>query len=811
MRRTLSLSTSIFALVCCGTILPQVAAAADENTGGIETVVVTAERRTEDLMKTSVTASVLSGEDLQNRNALNINDLQFIAPNVTINDFGQGVDFDIRGIGKGEHNTQTPIGVVIYQDGGSTPPGYLDGEPFYDIKGVEVYRGPQGTFVGQNATGGAVFINSNDPIIGGGYNGYAQAQYGNYNNTELQGALNIPVTDDFAVRIAGYGLYHSSWYSMTDTDPADACPHQKYQGCKPGYNVPDNTWGSARFSALWTPTDALTVSFKADGDYQNYGARPAIPYTELYPVGAAVPPYATNGYINITNPYHNTDLFHVTANSPERAMDRMMRAILKVDYVLPDGIKLQSVSEGISGNTAWMTDGDLTSYGNVGVFPFFSAGTFGTYLGCAPTYTEACWLASTKNDEFYDRVTENVVTQEFNIISPDNQPITWVAGIYGQENDYVWDKPYQFWGSYGSRLGSDTNPANFTPTAANFFQYESYTFEGHTSNLDIAAFGEIEAKLGGGVQASLGGRATETRSNNVGPYWNFGALASLAVPPQKSYNISYKAALDWAINDGNFVYAFVATGYTGGGLNVTLGSGAPNSFGPVTDTNYELGWKATDWFDGHVHSEIDAYYTTYNHFQVALEAPPPLLNTTDEYNLPAQTTNYGVEAELQAVFGQFSGTASLGLLRSQLGDVYLGDPRFNNVTFGSCDIAPSGSHTNPSCIHVKGHQMTYAPSATFNVTAQYIFNLGDGSTLTPRISYAHTSGQWASLFDNASLGDKLNPRDLVGGQLAWQVGTYIVALYGENLTNDQYISANDSGGLYAGAPRQYGIRLSKFF
>ena len=284
-----------------------------------------------------------------------------------------------------------------------------------------MYRGPQGTFVGQNATGGAVFITSNDPEIGGGYDGYGQLQYGNYNNVEAQGAVNIPVTDDFALRVAGYGMYHASWYSVTDSDPVDNCPNHKYDGCQKGYHVPDNLWGSARLSALWKPTEALTISFKVDGDYQDYGARPAIPYTELYPLGAPVAPYG------LPNPYHNTDLFHVTANAPESAMDRMERGILKVDYVLPDGIKLQSVSEYIQGNTAWMTDGDLTDYGNVSAYPYFGS-----------TATEADWLAGTKNNQFYDRVSEKVYTQEFNIISPDNKPVTWVVGVYGQQNNYSW-------------------------------------------------------------------------------------------------------------------------------------------------------------------------------------------------------------------------------------------------------------------------------------------------------------------------------------------------------------------------------------
>src|SRR5690242_4545067 len=187
MRLRLSLSASIVALAWCSAAHAQTAdngPSTKASNGGVEEVVVTAERRSENLMATPITASVLNSTDLQNRDIVNVNSLQFIAPNLTVNDLGQGIDFDIRGIGKGEHNTQTPVGVVIYRDGASTFPGYVTAEPFYDIKSVEVYRGPQGTFVGQNATGGAVFVNTNDPEIGGGYSGYVQAQYGNYNDAQ---------------------------------------------------------------------------------------------------------------------------------------------------------------------------------------------------------------------------------------------------------------------------------------------------------------------------------------------------------------------------------------------------------------------------------------------------------------------------------------------------------------------------------------------------------------------------------------------------------------------------------------------------
>jgi iron complex outermembrane recepter protein len=780
MRRALSLSTSILALACGSAVVaPSLAAAADNS--GIETVVVTAERRSENLLTTPVTASVLSGDDLANRGAVTVTDLQFIAPNVTINDFGQGIDFDIRGIGKGEHNSQTPIGVVVYHDGASTFPGYIAAEPFYDIKSVEVYRGPQGTFVGQNATGGAVFVNTNDAVIGGNYDGYAQLQYGNYNNAEIQGAVNIPVSDDFAIRIAGYGMYRDSFYTMIDRDPADACPGHKYVGCKPGYNAADNTWGAGRLSAVWHPTEALTISFKYDALYQDFGASPAIPYTELYPLGALTQP------LFVPNPRHNTDLFSVTANAPEGRMDRMQRGILKVDYVFGDGTKLQSITDYNVGNTMWRTDLDLTDYGNPGDINYFAA-----FPG----------FGGTNNWTFFDRVDETMYSEEINLVSADNQPITWVVGLYGQQNNYRWIDPYQFWIAVGKRV--DNNPI---PNAGNFFQFTSYTFQGHTSNLDLAAFGQVEAKLGGGVEASLGGRWTTTRSENVGPFWSYGTF-KFNRQGQASSNLSYKAALDWAVNDGNFLYAFVATGYTGGGLNVVFNPAIPQAFGPVTDTNYEAGWKATDWFDGHVHTEVDAYYTEYNHFQVSLE-DPAVPATTSEYNLTSPVKNYGIEAEAQASFGQFSGTASIGLLKSELGNFWAIDPRFSGFAPGTC--FPTTGGTNPYCKNLKGNPITYAPSVTYNVSAEYRFNLDGGDTLTPRINFAHTSGQWASLFDNPSLGDRLGVRDILGGQLAYTTGAWVWTLYGDNLLDKHYVAAVDSGGLYAAPPRQYGIRLATYF
>jgi iron complex outermembrane receptor protein len=792
MRRTLSLSTSILALVCCGAVHAQTAPASSSSTSAssapIEEVVVTAERRSEDLMKTPITASVLTGQDLQNRNVVNINDLQFVAPNLTVNDLGQGVDFDIRGIGKGEHNTQTAVGVVTYRDGASTFPGYITAEPFYDIANVEVYRGPQGTFVGQNATGGAVFVTTNDPTLGGGYDGYAQAQYGNYNDAQLQGAVDIPVTDDLAIRISGFSERRDSFYTMIDRDPVDACPHDQYVGCKPGYRDADLNEAAGRVSVLWKPSAALTVLLKYDALYQDFGAAPGVPFSQLQPAGAPVAPYGT------INPYHNGNLFDITANAPEGRMDREQRAILKVDYQFDDGIKLQSISDYNYGNGRWRTDLDSSDYGNPSDFPYF--GTTGDWT-------------------FFDSVDETVYSQEFDLISPDNKPITWVAGVYGQENYYGWLPPYQFYITVGPRLGSDP-----TPNPSNFYQYTSYTFQGHTSNEDYAGFGQVDAKLGDGFSVSLGGRWTETRSHNAVDLWDYGGTPYPTFyfdnQSQQSSDLTYKGAIDWAPNDKDFLYAFVATGYTGGGLNTfNSPTSGPAPFNKVTDTDFEAGWKRSSWFDGHLRTDVDAFYTDYDHFQVTLSDPLSPMSTY-EINLPKTTKIYGAEADAQASFGQFSFSGNVGLLKTEIGNFWTIDPRYSVLAAPytaaagyTCDANKGGN--NPYCVNVKGNPITYAPNFTYNLSAQYAFAIGNGDTLTPRISFAHVAPQWASIFDTPDLGDRLGARNLLGAQLEYETGSWLFALYGSNLTNEQYVTSNNSGTLYAGDPRMFGFRVTKVF
>jgi iron complex outermembrane receptor protein len=97
------------------------------------------------------------------------------------------------------------------------------------------------------------------------------------------------------------------------------------------------------------------------------------------------------------------------------------------------------------------------------------------------------------------------------------------------------------------------------------------------------------------------------------------------------------------------------------------------------------------------------------------------------------------------------------------------------------------------------------------LAVQYAFKLGGGDTLTPRINFAYVAPQWASVFDTPALGDRLGARNLLGAQLEYETGSWVFALYGANLNNQQYVTSNNSGTLYAGNPRQFGLRITKVF
>ena len=138
-------------------------------------------------------------------------DLQNIAPGLTITKSGLTESVNIRGIGIASGSPQVANGVASYLDGVFQPPVVSTGG-FYDIATIEILRGPQGTLVGSNSTGGAIFINTNKPKLGE-VGGAVNLAYGNFNSINVNAAVNLPIGDTLAVRISGLSAKRDSYYT----------------------------------------------------------------------------------------------------------------------------------------------------------------------------------------------------------------------------------------------------------------------------------------------------------------------------------------------------------------------------------------------------------------------------------------------------------------------------------------------------------------------------------------------------------------------------------------------------------------------
>jgi iron complex outermembrane receptor protein len=114
-------------------------------------------------------------------------------------------------------------------------------------------------------------------------------------------------------------------------------------------------------------------------------------------------------------------------------------------------------------------------------------------------------------------------------------------------------------------------------------------------------------------------------------------------------------------------------------------------------------------------------------------------------------------------------------------------------------------------VKLTGRPTSYAPEFTANIGGQYIFHLANDITLTPRLDYSYTDTQWATLFEDTALGDRLPTRHILNAQVNLEHQGWLLTAYSTNLTDSEYIAAVNSGLRYAGPPRQYGIRLRKSF
>lgn len=215
----------------------------------IEEVIVTVERREQNLQDYAGTALTYSGDDLKMQGIQDLSDLSESTPGLEISNSGGNVEVWIRGIGSSNNTELGDPAAATHLDGVYIPRPSGIGSVFFDIARVEVNIGPQGTLRGRNATAGSVNIVPWRPGIGQTDVAF-EVEVGNYDQRMYTGVVNFPVSDNAAVRLAAYSLEHDSYYN--DVGPLNLGTAE----------AADNRGYRAQF--LIEPTDKLSILLAAD-------------------------------------------------------------------------------------------------------------------------------------------------------------------------------------------------------------------------------------------------------------------------------------------------------------------------------------------------------------------------------------------------------------------------------------------------------------------------------------------------------------------------------------------------------------------
>jgi len=229
--------------------------AAEDAAGGrtIEEVIVSVERVEQTLQSYEGTAVAMSQAALDTLGASDLLDLPALMPGLEISNYESNTELYVRGIGS---NANTELGdpaIAPHLDDVYVPRPRGLGVAFFDIDRVEVNVGPQGTVRGRNALGGSINIVSRKPKLGT-FEGYAEYAVGNYDQQELRGALNVPVGEIAAGRIAVYSAQHDEY--VRNTGPLTNLL---------GWESQDDLGARAHF--LVQPSEQFTVLLS--GDYLN--------------------------------------------------------------------------------------------------------------------------------------------------------------------------------------------------------------------------------------------------------------------------------------------------------------------------------------------------------------------------------------------------------------------------------------------------------------------------------------------------------------------------------------------------------------
>ncbi len=689
-----------------------VAIAAGEPSGGLETVIVTAQKREENLQKVPMNVQAITTAKLEELHLTNFNDFQAYMPSVTFSVSGQGsgggpgfANITMRGITSdqnGNHSGPLPtVGVYLDEQPITTIGGTLD-VPTYDIERVEALSGPQGTLYGASAESGVIRIITNKPdptAFTAGYSVEGNAVDHGGLGYIVDGYINEPLTDNIAVRLVAWDEHDAGYIDNvhgTRTYPTSGITIDNANRVKKDYNTVDKVGARAALGIdldnNWTITPMVVAQWeKSDGFF---GYDPSVGYLE------------------------------VTHFLPEFTKDNWYQAALTIQGKVGD---LNVLYSGGYMHRIIHEEADYTDYSfwydtlnGSGAYFYDNFGNLvdpSQYIVGKDAFTKQSHELRVSSDKdqrlrfvagaFYERQT-HFILQDYKVVGDiaDSETVTGWPHTIWLTDQYRVDRDYALFGE------------------ASFDILPNLTLTG-----GIRLF-KADNSLQGffGFAAGFSSKTGEAKCFLPFPLVDNGPCTDLNIRVRQSGE-THKLNLTWQIDDDRMVYVTYSTGFRPPGVNRRIDiPGVPPSYAADSLDNYEVGWK-TSWYDNRLRFNGDFFWENWNKFQFPFLGPQSVTIIANAGNARSR----GAEAEVSWLpIDNLTLSGSGAFTEADLMTNYCSDL----ALVKTCTAAEADSPA--------GTQLPITPKWKLNGTARYEFTVA-GLDAHVQGSAVYVSGRWADL------------------------------------------------------------------
>lgn len=758
------------------------AAAASDPGFALEEVVVTAQRRAENLQKAAVPVTAVSAEQIERAGVTDPNQLTRVAPALQVANVGGPINaYYLRGVGNFTTNSLSDPAIAVSIDGVYIArPSSVQGL-FFDLQRVEVLKGPQGTLYGRNATGGAVNIISNKPEIGGSISGRASLEFSNFNGKKAEGAVNLPIGDNSALRIAGQVVSHDGYYTDDTGD-------QKQQSVRVQYANQIND----------------DVKITAGFDYSHQGGTGA---------GATVHGLDRDERIGLLDP---------------RAI-----AIYNSTFVFLAGNTLPALpSDLYTDNNFWgvylQADVD-TPIGTLTLLPAYRD-TRLDFRTIAPSFP----LTNRENGE--------QTSVEARIASHPGGSISYIAGVYylNDRNHSNGSFDHQFFAAYTNfkpKTESLSGYGRLTWSVTDELRLSGgirYTRDDKSADIDSVnalvlcpsglvpppatprfCFGGPQLPPTVGVPAFLlGPTGAVIPAQPFGTTGNIVTATASSISPSETFSkVTYRAGVEYDVGENSMLYATYETGFKSGGFFSSIDD---PTFRPETIDAITLGSK-NRFFSNRLQLNLEAFRWTYKDQQVSHFRTNSAGGTEFVTENIGKTRLQGVELEMQAaVTADTILNGTVQYLDAHNIDFTYQNPATIGPPVTGCPI--SGPTNGRFTVDCGGRTPPMAPMWSVTAGIEQHFDLGGLGELVFNAQTRFQSKVWTGIELLSSQIQKSYTMTDIQLSYSPESDRFSIAAFVNNLEDNNVVGFSSphprAGSLIVEnlrAPRTYGVRLDARF